>query len=75
MQHQAREAEVFDDPRAPALVVCRAPTDPTWSLARIVNRAWARSQRVVSVTVEGDAEALTELGIDAPWLDALLRST
>lgn len=74
MKHQAREAEVYDNPLAPVLTVCLAPTDVARTVAKLVNRAWQSTHRVVPLTVETEREALTVLGIDLPSIDALLQS-
>jgi len=74
MRHQALEAELHDDPHRPTTVVCLAPSEETRSLARIVNRAWDRSGRIVAVVVESEPEALSVLGVDKPSIAALLQS-
>ncbi len=75
MRHQAREAEVRNDPRHPSLVVCLAPDDRSQGLAQFIKRAWDHTHHVVAVTVETEPEALAVLGVDVPSIAALLQTT
>lgn len=74
MKHQAREAEIYDNPLEPVLIVGLAPTELGQSVARLVNRAWQSSHRVVPLVVETEREALAVLGIELPSIAALLLS-
>lgn len=73
MKEQAHQVEVHDDPRRPALIVILAPNDEAASLARAIQAPWERTNRVVAVTVDSEAEALTVLGIDAPSIAAAIE--
>lgn len=72
MRHQAREAEVYDDPIRPALVVCLAPTEIARTVANLVSRAWEHSQHLVPIVVTTETEALAVLGLDANALAEVL---
>lgn len=74
MKHAALEAEFHAGAQQPTMVVSLAPSAHTRSMARIITRAWERSGRVVPVTVETEAEALSVLGVDVPSIDALLQT-
>lgn len=74
MQHFAHQAEIYDDPNRPTLIVALAPTDTARAAASIVSRAWERSDRVVVVNVETEVEALMVLGAAAPSIAALLET-
>lgn len=75
MKNQARQVDVHDDPRRPAVIVVLAPGAEARGLAGVIQLPWTNTQRVVSVTVETEAEALAVLGLQAASLARLLEGT